>query len=393
MTDFKAIVVGGGPAGLACACLLAQDGVQTALVAPEAAPDPRTVALMQPAIRLLRFLGIWPGEIASRCAPLKQLHIIDDTGNLISAPRLEFAASELDLLEFGWNIPLVDLIPALQSQAEKLGVTIITANATYLDANSETVQLTCSTGQKLTSRVVVAADGAQSAIRQQAGIATQRWNYDQSALVTTFAHSASHNSISTEYHKIAGAFTTVPLPGNRSSLVWMDRPLRIDALARLDPQDLAAEIQIETHGHLGRISNVAPAKTFPMVGQRALSYAANRVMLVGEAAHQFPPIGAQGLNSSLRDAGHAADLILATEDPGSASILNQYDRLRRPDVEPRQMLIGWMNQTMLSDFTPAALARVIGLTAISAITPLRQLAMQQGLAPASNLPFAMRAAV
>jgi 2-octaprenyl-6-methoxyphenol hydroxylase len=391
MTDYKAAVVGGGPAGLACACLLAQDGARTALIAPPAVTDPRTVALMQPAMNLLKFVGVWSGHLQDKSAPLKKLHIVDDTGNLLSAPQLEFAASELGLDAFGWNIPLAELVPALRKRAADLGVELFETSVSTIAARESGLTLSCLNGQSLSANIVVAADGAQSTIRSQAGITTEAWRYDQSALVTAFAHSVPHQFISTEYHKTAGAFTTVPLPGNHSSLVWMDRPDRIEHLATLSPDDLATEIQIETHGRLGRISDVRPARTFPMTGQRATIYASQRVILVGEAAHQFPPIGAQGLNASLRDAGHAADLILAAGDPGSDQVLKQYNRTRRADVEPRQMLIGAMNQTMLSEFAPAALARVVSLAAVKAIAPLRHLAMQQGLAPTSNLPFAMRA--
>ncbi len=385
-----AIISGAGPAGLAAACLLAQDGVSCAVIAPEFKADPRTTALMQPSIQMLKFINIWNDELKTVCAPLKQLHLIDDTGNLVTAPTLQFSASELNLEEFGWNVPLAQLVPALRARAETLGVAFFLGTSVSAEADGQMVTVKTESGQTYGAKILIAADGANSALRQSLGIETENWSFDQSALATSFAHSASHQCVSTEYHKSAGPFTTVPLPGNRSSLVWMDRPARIEALLKLGDAELATEIQLETKGNLGRISDIGPRKAFPMRGQRATPFAAKRCIVVGEAAHVLPPIGAQGLNLSLRDAAQAADLIIGAIDPGSESILGEYNALRRADVVPRQQMVNLMNQSLLSSFPALALARVAGLIAIANIAPLRNLAMSQGIAPSANLPFAMR---
>jgi 2-octaprenyl-6-methoxyphenol hydroxylase len=391
VADYKVIVAGAGPAGLAAAALLAKEGIATALVAPASAEDPRTVALMQPSIQLLRYLDMWPGNLESQTAPLRKLKIIDDTGSLLVAPNLAFVSEDLNLEAFGWNIPLGLLLPALRKRAEDLGVAFIEATATGAKISGDAIHITLSNASEISASLCLAADGANSAMRKAVGIATDTWSYDQTAIATSFAHSMGHNNVSTEYHKSAGPFTTVPLPENRSSLVWMERPARAEALMAMSDGELAAEIQIETHGELGLISNLGPRKSFPMKGLTARQFAKDRVILIGEAAHVVPPIGAQGLNMSLRDAALAVDLILASKDARGPSLMAEYNALRRAEVLPRQQLIDLMNKSLLLGFLPLEAARAAGLSALHYFGPLKRFVMQQGLQPRHNLPFAMRA--
>ena len=392
MSDFDVIVAGAGPAGLAAACLLALDGRRVALVAKEQgdASDPRTVALMQPSIRLLMHLGLWPGALKDATQPLKKLRLVDDTGALFKAPTITFDPAELGEEAFGWNFPLGILIPALYARAQELGVEMTGSDAASAISHSGGVSVTTAAGQRLEARVVVAADGRNSVLREAAGIRTNRWSYDQSALSTSFAHSGPHDGISTEFHKGAGPFTTVPMPGNRSALVWMERPARAAELMALPDAELAAEIQIGTHGELGRISDIGPRRLFPMQGLVARDFARNRIILVGEAAHVVPPIGAQGLNMSLRDAAQAADLMEGEDDPGNPGIMRDYDALRRRDVQPRQQVIDLMNRSLLSGFVAMETGRAAGMSLLSQFGPLRRAVMQYGLAPSAGLPRVMR---
>ncbi|MCA3562597.1 MAG: FAD-dependent monooxygenase [Aestuariivirga sp.] len=394
MSEFDAIVTGAGPAGLSAACLLALDGRRVALVAKDHADatDPRTVALMLPSIRLLMHLGLWPGQLKEATQPLRKLRLIDDTGSLFKAPTITFDPAELGEEAFGWNFPLGILITALFSRAQELGVTFTGADAASVHTGAGSVSVTTTDGQRLTARVALAADGRNSLLREAAGIRTNRWSYDQTALATSFTHSGPHDGISTEHHKTAGPFTTVPMPGNRSALVWMERPARAAELMELSGRELAAEIQIGAHGALGLVSDIGARRLFPMQGLVARDFARNRIMLIGEAAHVVPPIGAQGLNMSLRDAAEAAGLMEGEDDPGAPAILADYDAMRRRDVQPRQQVIDLMNRSLLSGFMALETGRAMGLTLLSQFGPLRRAAMQYGLAPSSNLPRAMRAA-
>jgi 2-octaprenyl-6-methoxyphenol hydroxylase len=390
------VVVGAGPSGLAAACLVAEAGLAVTLLAGTAkAPedDPRTIALMQPSIRLLSHLGLWPGELMAQSAPLWRLKLVDDSAGLVSSGPVVFDAREIGPEPFGWNIPIGALTAALEQRARGLKVTFVVDDAVRLQTSGAAALLRTASGLALSARVVLAADGRASLIRAAAKIATVEWSYDQVALASSFDHSAPHLDTSVEYHKPAGPLTTVPMPGQRSSLVWLERPERARALASMSDEDFARTLQAELHGDLGVVSNVGVRKLFPMRGLTAVAFARNRVMLLGEAAHVLPPIGAQGLNMSLRDAATAAELIATAakfgDDPGAPDLLERYDRMRRRDVVPRQGMVDAVNRSLLSGSILPHGARVLGLMLASNIGPLRRRIMHQGLGPA-ELPRVMR---
>lgn len=384
------LVAGAGPAGLAAAALLAREGLPCILVGPEAPDDPRTIALMAPSIKLLAHVGAWNDDLAQRSAPLRHLHINDDTGNLIEAPPLRFAATELGLEAFGYNVPLNVLVPALRAVLAERQVPVISDIVEQVAIEATDVTLSTASGTRLRGQAAIAADGGRSFLRDAAGIAAKSWSFDQEAMVADFDHTGSHGDTSTEWHRLGGVFTTVPLPGRRSSLVWLDKPAEISRLKGLHPAALASEIQLAGHGKLGLISNVSPPRSFPMRGTAAVHHAARRTFLVGEAAHVFPPVGAQGLNMSLRDVGHAVELMRAAKDPGAPEVTAAYDARRKPDVDPRQLAISTINHTLLADSLAPHVVRALGLRIMSLLPPLRDYVMREGLSPQAHLPDVMR---
>lgn len=385
-TDFELAVIGGGLAGATAALALARKGFDVAAVSPpEMRVDHRTTALMMPSIALLQELGVWE-SVASKAAPLANMRIIDGTRRLLRAPTVSFHAGEIGELAFGYNIANADLSGALsEALSQEPRVTIVNGSAESATDGRDCVRVTLSDGTCLTARLAVAADGRRSVLRRAAGIRTRTWRYPQSALVTTFSHRFPHENISTEFHTETGPFTQVPLPGNRSSLVWVVPPREAAVLQELCRENLSARIEERMQSMLGLVTVDGPVQTFPLSGMIADEYGRGRIALVGEAAHVIPPIGAQGLNLGFRDVialAEAVGHVTTDGDPGRA--VAAYARSRRVDIATRTFGIDFMNRSLLSTFLPVHLLRSAGLAALARFSPLRSFAMREGMAPGTG---------
>jgi 2-octaprenyl-6-methoxyphenol hydroxylase len=386
-------VIGGGPAGLVAALAVAATGADTLLIAPKpAATDHRTTALLASSVKALDMLGAWPACLA-QSAPLRKLRIIDDTQRLFRAPEVFFDAAEIGLEAFGHNIENRHLVAALEAGADEIKLPRITTPALAITPRSDLVTIKHSGGE-VRVRLVIGADGAQSLCRAAAGITTRRRTYPQSAVTLNLGHSRSHDDTSTEFHTESGPFTLVPLPGLRSSLVWVLAPERAAALRAYDDVTLAAEIERHAHSLLGEMQVELGRGLFPLMVETAASFASRRTVLVGEAAHIVPPIGAQGLNLGLRDAATIAEIVADARrdgrDPGSPDVLARYERQRRADVTSRSIAVDLLNRSLLTDFVPAHGARGLSLYLLDRIGPLRRAMMREGVVPVASQPRLMR---
>lgn len=378
-------VVGSGPAGLAAALSLAQAGYDVVCTGPPFQPtDTRTTALLQPSIELLDSIGVWQ-DCRAHTAPLNTLRLIDDTGRLFRAPDAAFHAAELGDGPFGYNVPNQALVQALHRAVAARGHVSFqpTRAVTDVASGADGVRITLSEGGSISARLVVGADGRRSLCRRQAGIKAQTWDYPQAAIACNFAHSRPHDDTCIELHTSRGPLTAVPLPGDRSSLVWVEAPEEAKRLMALDESAFALELERALHFAFGRVTEVGPRGSFPLSGLQARDFAANRIALVGEAAHVVPPIGAQGLNLGYRD---VAALTRAAQeaggDPGSDAVMRSYNRARRADVTTRTLAADLLNRTLYSGFAPFQLARGVGLHLVNTIGPLRRLLMREGITPA-----------
>ncbi|GJD31061.1 Ubiquinone hydroxylase UbiL [Methylobacterium adhaesivum] len=393
---FAVAVVGAGAAGLGAALALARDGVPTALVGRHApVADGRTVALLDGSVRFLRALGAWDG-IAPHASPLAELHIVDDTGSLFRPPPARFVATEIGLEAFGWNVESARLVESLRAQARATpNLTLFESDATGSRVGAETVDLTLADGTGLSARLAVGADGARSKLRQAAGLVPREWSYPQAAVTTILAHARPHRDISTEFHTREGPFTLVPLPGGRrSSLVWVMGEARAQTVAALDDAALARAVETRAHAMLGTMRIDGPRGLVPMRGLALPSPVAARLALIGEAAHVFPPIGAQGLNLGLRDAAALRDAVLEAvadgRDPGSRAALAGFARGRSRDARLRTLAVDTLNRSLLTDVLPVDALRGLGLLAMTTIAPLRRIVMREGVVPRLGAPSLMR---
>ncbi|RCK36870.1 FAD-dependent oxidoreductase [Thalassospira xiamenensis] len=394
MIETDILIAGGGIAGMSAAARFAADGHRIMIVDPAPADigegtDLRTTAFLQPGIETLKKAGVWDA-IKPTGAELRVMRIVDAGGTEMT-PRetADFDGAETTQGFFGWNVSNKAARVSLMAKLETLPnvdfrfsttVTGFTGTARYGEA-------TLSGGEIVRAKLVVAADGRNSSLREFAGIKHRRWAYDQSALVFVVTHDKPHDNISTEIHRTGGPLTLVPMPDLDgkpcSSVVWMTPADRAQQLYNMDDATLSAEITRDTMSMFGPLTVASPRAVWPMISQVPSRLISARLALVAEAAHVVPPIGAQGLNMSLHDIETLADLMakakLRGDDIGATTLLKSYERKQLPKTLARVGGIDLLNRASM--FEPRTLRdlRYAGLTAINRIGPLRKLAIKVGV--------------
>ncbi|MBK6897145.1 MAG: FAD-dependent monooxygenase [Alphaproteobacteria bacterium] len=387
------LIIGGGMAGLTLAAILGRAGVRTDIVDPqpapklkETSPSGRTVALMESSLNILRAAGIG-AVIDEYGTPLQTMRIIDDSLPEQETITREFEAQEIGMERFGMNLPNSILRAALYEQVKSLPCITLHVPGSLRDFTPQEggIKATLEDGNTITARLLVGADGRASLVRSLSGIESRKQEYGQSAVTCIINHSRSHNFTATEFHRPGGPLALVPMPGNQSSVVWVVPEQKADELLTLSREAFTQTLQEKTDNLLGGITLETPPESWPLMSMKAVKLSAPRTALIAEAAHVMSPITAQGLNLSLRDVASLAETVVDALrlglDPGSASILKDFEKRRRTDIGSRVAGVDFMNRIVSNERLPLRDLRRAGLKVISGFAPLRHQAMRHGLAP------------
>ncbi|NHB76719.1 UbiH/UbiF family hydroxylase [Rhodobacter calidifons] len=388
------LISGGGVAGLTAACAFGAAGFRVICVDP-APPvtagdadgaDLRTTAFLQPSIPVLQAAGLW-SRLEPHAAALQVMRIIDAGGPEPEA-RLtrDFDAADISDAPFGWNLPnwlLRREMVARLAESPNVDFRPGIGFARMLPRETEAL-VTLSDGARVSARLVVGADGRGSPVREALGIAAQTVRYGQKALAFAVAHDLPHRNVSTEVHRTGGPFTLVPLPDRdgrpASAVVWMDRGPEIARLAALPVPAFEAEMSLRSAHVLGPLTLLSRRSVWPIISQIAERLSGPRAVLIAEAAHVVPPIGAQGLNMSLADL--AALLALAEahrDDPGQAAVTTAYHRQRHLEVRARVTGIDLLNRASMAGAPVLRDLRAKALDALYSARPVRRMLMRAGL--------------
>lgn len=380
--DFDAIVVGGGLAGMAAVNAVARAGLAVLHVAPKAPPDRRTSALMAPSVDWLRSASLI-SDPAALGHPLTEIRIIDATARLVRAPETLFRSSEAGLDAFGWNFANVGLLSAFEAAGAGLpGICGREATVTDLVREPAGWRLLLSDGTAATAPLIVGADGKKSFIRSAGGFRAREHGYQEAALVADLQLGRPIGGTSVEFHYERGPFTLVPAGGDRANLVWIDDRELLREVQSAGRDALRLKLLEKSQRLFGDIQLLTPAHIFLLSSLSVPDAGRDGIVLVGEAAHAFPPIGAQGLNLGLRD---VADLeqALASVDRGSEDWAGRagdaYNSSRAADLARTGGMVDTLFRSLLAGFFPAQAMRAAGLWALKSSPRLRREAFRLGM--------------
>jgi len=391
-TKCEILVCGGGITGLLAANIFASKGYKVMCVDPSnhlSTLDPlgadfRSTAFLQPSIELLQEANIWQ-NLLPFATPLKIMRIID-AGGSDGRPRTvkEFDSSEISEKPFGWNLQNHKIRHELYTKLESLPNVEIRYGHKLIKILTRTTRAKAyvSDSTVIDAQLILGADGRNSFIRNTSGIKSETHTSGQKALVFTINHTRPHKNISTEIHMTGGPFTFVPLQDvNKSpcsAVVWMEHDGNASELLKLSKENFEIAATKRSCGVLGDITLISNRSIWPIITQVAERFSAERVALIGEAAHVIPPIGAQGLNMSLADIGLLSELS-DKHDLGNYTMLEEYNRKRLISVNIRAKGISLLNSVSMSETQWIKDLRNSGLGVIYDSVSIRKKLMQLGV--------------
>src|SRR6478609_6917081 len=398
MSSQRSIVIGGGAmAGLALALALRQGlGAEVAVIVADPAlgtrpsRDTRATAIVAGCRRLFGALGVW-GDIAATAQPITDMVVTDSKLEDATRPVfLTFAGNVEPGEPFAHMVENRYLIDALVTRAEAEGIDLRATAVSSFDSRADGVDVTLADGTLIEASLLVAADGARSRLRERAGIATHGWDYDQSGIVVTVGHERDHQGRAEEHFLPAGPFAILPLTGKRSSLVWTENRAEAARITALGETEFHGELEKRFGLHLGEIKALDKPRAFPLGYFVARSFVAERLALVGDAAHVIHPIAGQGLNMGLKDVAALAEVVVDAArlgiDLGQADVLERYQRWRRFDTMAMGLATNSLNLLFSNRSTLLRAVRDIGLGLVDRAPPLKSLFIRQAAGLAGEVP-------
>lgn len=399
----EVLIAGGGFAGLALALALrrALGPSFTVILADPAldrsSDDVRASAVAAGPRRMFDALGVWQA-VAADAQPILDMAVTDSRLDDALRPVFLNFAGEIEPGEpFAYMIENGRLVAALAAEAASAGVNLIAAPVVKFTARPADILAELGGGTVLAAQLVVAADGARSRLREQAGITTHGWNYGQAAIVTTVAHERDHGGRAEEHFLPAGPFAILPLIGNRCSIVWTERAETARQIVALPDAAFHAELEKRFGLALGDISVVGGRRAYPLGLMVARRFIAERLALVGDAAHVIHPIAGQGLNMGLRDVAALAEAVVDAVrlglDPGDAAALGRYQRWRRFDTLTMSVSTDMLNRLFSNRSDVLRFARDMGLGMVDRLPGLKRLFIREAAGLVGEIPKLMRGEV
>jgi 2-octaprenyl-6-methoxyphenol hydroxylase len=395
------LIGGAGFAGLALAIALRQglgDSFTVTVADPALgrshAGDARASAIAAAARRLFETIGVWD-KVADGAQPILDMVVTDSKLQDVMRPTYLTFAGEVQPGEpFAHMVENGPLVDALMEQARADGVELRAEAVTGSEAGAERIDIRLGVGDAVTAKLLVAADGARSAIREAAGIRSVGWDYEQSAIVTTVKHERDHRGRAEEHFLPAGPFAILPLKGNRSSIVWTEEKREAERIVALLDDQFHAELEQRFGLKLGDIEAVGPRRAYPLGLAMARSFIGDRLALIGDAAHVIHPIAGQGLNLGLRDVAALAEAIVDAArlglDPGAPDVLERYQRWRRFDTAAMGVTTDGLNRLFSNRSDALRLLRDVGLGLVDRVPALKGLFIREAAGLTGDVPKLLR---
>lgn len=394
------LIAGGGFAGFALAIALRQalgENFAVTLADPglgRTGNDVRASAIAAAPRRMFEALGVWDA-VAAEAQPILDMAITDSRVDDAVRPVFLTFGGDIEPGEpFAHMVENHSLVAALAARAASIGVVLLKRSVADFAAGPPGMNAVLSDGAAIRTGLLVAADGARSRLRERAGIATTGWSYGQSAIVTTVAHERSHEGRAEEHFLPPGPFAILPLRHNRSSIVWTEEATEAERIVALPDGDFHDELEKRFGLRLGDIAVAGPRRAYPLGLWVARSFIADRLALIGDAAHVIHPIAGQGLNMGLRDVAALAEAVVDAVrlglDPGGAEVLARYQRWRRFDTMTMCLSTDCLNRLFSNRSDAIRLVRDLGLGVVERLPALKRLFIREAAGLAGDVPKLLR---